>query len=600
MFGKLKNMKNFSYLFLLLFVVALPSASFSQAISDYEIEEILRLFKNYRFGNVYVYQMTDNSEVTKYFRAKEEASSGGNATGGKEAYEDLAPEIKSVIDNYYEEGVRKITQQLETQGIAAPDAKVLETAIEYVIASKNKKVSYYQAYVVTTKPEYPGAIPGSYIGMVISKKNTNRPVEIQIALKNQLTKDLVFTRSELKDTKLDPNEYGASNLYNLVDIKFKQGDMKNVSLEAKDIGTVVKWAGKEYGTTTSLVTYDTRYDISEKVLQQYKKISDGNPTNIGEMTNEVTVSPDLIRWQSYSKSYQSTYDEASQSKEIERDSLGNPIVDMTESSNNNLPDFGMELKYGVEGLYYSSFWSDRLALNAIWKNMKLGVILPTNGWASLSSDLYNQNRKFTHASSVGIGGKIDFPFYLIKMSDVFEFNFGYVFGDAREANFNPRPKTANEFLANRDAFAQNDYLLRGNAQLHYTFAMNIDEDYSLRFGLGGTFYSVESWGSGLDTSLVGNTRTNKVDYTKKDNESVGGVSGRVDFLATGNATPYGFSAMYFDETLGLSGWLQIPVIENIFALRLEANGYAVAFKSIERPWENSSIFTPMLRVIYNF
>lgn len=585
------------YSFLALLVsVAIPNISFSQAIADYEIEEILRLFKNYRFGNVYVYEMTDNSDITKYFRAKEEASTP-QAAGGKETYEALAPEIRSVVDNYYEDGVKKIAQQLETQGIAAPDAKILEVAVEYKIASMNKKVNYYQAFIVTTKPSAPGAIPSTYIGMVVAKKNSNRPQPIQDALRNQIPKDLVFTRGEMTDTKLDPNEYGANSLYNLVDLKFKQGDMKNVSLEAKDIGTVLRWSDIEYGKTNALVSYDTRYAITDKVLQQYKKISDGNPTNIGSMTNEVVISPDLIRWLSYSQSYQTTTDESTMISEVERDSLGNPIVDVYESSNNNLPDFGMELKYGTEGLYYNSFWSERLSLNAIWKNMKLGVILPTNGWSSLSSDLYNQNRKFTYSKSVGLGGKIDFPLNLIKKSDVFEFNFGYVFGDANESSFWERPRVG-DFEANPLLYqnTQKDFMLRGNAQLHYSFAMNIDEDYMLRFGLGGAFYSVETWVNNLDTT----GRTPRLGYGNSETETVGGVSGRVDFMAMGNATPYGFSAMYFDETLGLSAWLQIPVIENIFALRLEANGYAVAFKSEAREWENTSLFTPMLRIVYNF
>jgi len=597
MYQKIKTIMKFSFLAVIISVLV-PNFSFSQAIADYEIEEILRLFKNYRFGNVYVYEMSDNKDITKYFKAKEDATNVGSSSASKEVYDNLSPEIKTVINNNYEDGARKVAEQIEKQGINAPENKIIEQAIEYVVSMKNKKVNYYQAYVVTTKPPAPGAIPTSYIGMVVSKKNTNRPISIQDALKNPLPKELVFTRSELNDTKLDPNEYGASSLYNLVDIKFKQGDMKNVSLEAKDIGTVVKWAGKEYGNTSALVTYDTRYEISEKVLQQYKKISDGNPMNIGTMTNELTISPDLIRWQSYSPSYSSTTDEFTQIKEIERDSLGNPIIDAAESSNNNLPNFGMELKYGVEGMYYNSFWSERLSLNAIWKSMKLGVILPTNGWASLSKDLYNQERRFTNSSSIGLGGKIDFPFYLIKMSDVWEFNFGYVFGDANQSSLHNRPGIR-DFESNVGFYqqSQKDFLLRGNAQLHYSFAMNIDEDYSLRFGLGGSFYSVESWVNTIDST---DNRNLKLGYAKSETESVGGVSGRMDFMANNNATPYGFSMMYFDETLGLNAWLQIPVIENIFALRLEANGYAVAFKSKERDWENSSIFTPMLRVVYNF
>lgn len=598
MYSKFLKLIRFSALVLIL-SVAMPKLAFSQAIVDYEIEEVLGIFKNYRFGNVYVYAMANNAEVQKYFRAKEEASTP-QAAGGKEVYEALPDDVKSVVNNYYEEGIREITKQLDNKGVVAPDIKTLETAIEYKIASANKKVSYYKGFVVTTKPSGPGAIPSTYIGMLIAKTNNAREVSVNDALRKPIGKDYIFTRSEMTDTKLDINEYGAANFYDLVDRMFKQGGMKNVSLEAKDIGTALKWAGKEYGRTNALVKYDTRYEITDKVLQEYKKISEGNPAQIGDLTNEVIISPDLIRWQNYSKIYASTYDEETETNEIEKDEQGNPILDQYQSSNNNLPNFGMELKYGVEGLFYNSFWSERLSLNAIWKSMKLGVILPTNGWSSLSKDVYDQNRKFTTSNSIGLGGKIDFPMNLIKKSDVFEFSFGYVFGDAKESSYIPK-YSLKDFQNATDpiALAANspqDYLLRGNAQLHYTFAMNIDEDYLLRFGLGGTLYSVESWGNFLDTS----SRTSKLGYQKNKTETVGGVSGRVDFMAKGNATPYGLSAMYFDETIGISAWLQIPVIDNVFALRLEANGYAVAFKGDSRIWENSSIFTPMLRIVYNF
>ena len=66
------------------------------------------------------------------------------------------------------------------------------------------------------------------------------------------------------------------------------------------------------------------------------------------------------------------------------------------------------------------------------------------------------------------------------------------------------------------------------------------------------------------------------------------------------STPYGASVQYFDEGLGVNAWLQIPIIQNTFALRLDAKGYFKAFKDNPRAWEKKSVFIPMARFIVNF
>ena len=87
---------------------------------------------------------------------------------------------------------------------------------------------------------------------------------------------------------------------------------------------------------------------------------------------------------------------------------------------------------------------------------------------------------------------------------------------------------------------------------------------------------------------------------KDGDETVGGLSGKIEIMAKNIATPYGAAVQYFDEALMANLWLQIPVIENTLALRIDAKGYFVAFREDVHAWENSSVFTPMARVIVNF
>jgi hypothetical protein len=64
-------------------------------------------------------------------------------------------------------------------------------------------------------------------------------------------------------------------------------------------------------------------------------------------------------------------------------------------------------------------------------------------------------------------------------------------------------------------------------------------------------------------------------------------------------TPFGASIQYFDEALGTNIWLQIPIIDNTLAIRLDAKGYFVAFRDRHK-WEDYSVIMPMVRLIVNF
>jgi hypothetical protein len=298
--------------------------------------------------------------------------------------------------------------------------------------------------------------------------------------------------------------------------------------------------------------------------------------------NEVIVSPDLVSWKRYD--YFLNEDDT---------------IDSLYPTNVRLPKVGVEVKYGIEGINYPSFWSERITASALWKNVKLGLILPTNGFSSISKDAFDVQRTMTYGG-FGIAGQMDFPIAIIPESGIFHVNFGYVFGDANRSDHNP---------ANSDnllepsifdpAFQVNnynpDFLVRFNGQVHYTFGIAIDQDYQLRFGLGGTGYHMESW---RNTELTDDRQS--VVYEKVDEEFVGGISGEVEFMARNITTPWGIGMQYFDEAIYTNIWLQIPIVENAFSIRLDANGFFKAFADEPEPWEHQSVFFPMARFIFNF
>ncbi|MFP4527896.1 MAG: hypothetical protein ACLFQX_05045, partial [Candidatus Kapaibacterium sp.] len=335
---------------------------------------------------------------------------------------------------------------------------------------------------------------------------------------------------------------------------------------------------EEHGVTESLIANEA--EIRPENVQTFIRISEGQPMDYYMKKNEVILSPDLISWRRYD--YQMvTYSDG--------------FVDtLSFFTNKTLPKFGLELRYGIEDINYPSLWSERITANAVWQNVKMGIILPTNGWSQLTSDVFNIDRKFTYAG-VGISGRMDFPIMVIPESGIFHASFDYVFGDAEPADYKNRDLDPDTFVENP---FDRDYLIRYDAQLHYTFGVAIDENYMMRFGVGGTVYNVEKWYHASEINPE--TLETEVVYNMLEAETVGGISGKVEFMVKDVSTPYGASFQYFDEALYTNAWLQIPIVDNMLALRLDAKGYFTAFREDAREWENKSVFVPMARIIVTF
>ncbi|MCB0702950.1 MAG: hypothetical protein R2863_12595 [Candidatus Kapaibacterium sp.] len=556
----------------------------AQRIDD--VSSILSRFKNYRFGAVNVYKITTPDEIKEILETKRKKKNTNAGQDDEACLKNAESGIKEIVEKEILAGnsLSGINRAIIVSGRTPPDdIECIYNAMYATLVGGGEALSP-KAYLVTSRPEK-GGIPDRIIGMIYMEQEfdlANQEVREDLEF---VSTDNVFSYDRLKEFDIDPAKYGYANLYDLTYAYLIQGNFENETMAARAIGTDVRYLGKEYGVSQPLIN-DNR--VTSKDIQMYKRISQGQPERYRGKNNIMTVSPDLISWTQYEQQFERKRDGS-----IATDSMGNKILDSRRATNDYLPNFGVELKYGIEGINYPSFWSNRMTLSAIWKNVKFGLILPTEGWSSFSEDVYNQQRTMTYGG-VGVSGVLDFPFAIIPRSDVFQVQFGYVFGDAEPGNGTASVDT-DPFTFQR-SLLDNDYLMRFNTQVHYTFGISVDEDYFMRFSVGGTGYSMETWGYEISEDL----ENPKVNLEERGSEFIGGISGKLEFMTTNNTTPFGGGIQYFDESLQFNGWVQVPVVDNTFSIRLEANGYAVAFRKSARPWEMNSLLVPMARLIYVF
>ena len=535
---------------------------------------------------VNVYKITTPDEIKEILETKRKKKNTNAGQDDEACLKNAESGIKEIVEKEILAGnsLSGINRAIIVSGRTPPDdIECIYNAMYATLVGGGEALSP-KAYLVTSRPEK-GGIPDRIIGMIYMEQEfdlANQEVREDLEF---VSTDNVFSYDRLKEFDIDPAKYGYANLYDLTYAYLIQGNFENETMAARAIGTDVRYLGKEYGVSQPLIN-DNR--VTSKDIQMYKRISQGQPERYRGKNNIMTVSPDLISWTQYEQQFERKRDGS-----IATDSMGNKILDSRRATNDYLPNFGVELKYGIEGINYPSFWSNRMTLSAIWKNVKFGLILPTEGWSSFSEDVYNQQRTMTYGG-VGVSGVLDFPFAIIPRSDVFQVQFGYVFGDAEPGNGTASVDT-DPFTFQR-SLLDNDYLMRFNTQVHYTFGISVDEDYFMRFSVGGTGYSMETWGYEISEDL----ENPKVNLEERGSEFIGGISGKLEFMTTNNTTPFGGGIQYFDESLQFNGWVQVPVVDNTFSIRLEANGYAVAFRKSARPWEMNSLLVPMARLIYVF
>jgi hypothetical protein len=613
--------------FLVLGLMITSSLGVIQAQQNDEVRNILSKFKNYRFGSIYVYEIIDAEDIKQIIKEKAAAASGGvDLKEAEKAIEGLEPAVKSLIESGVknESSYDEISEELITQDYdVAPD--VLQQAFDFftkqVFGGDNTETILH-AYIIATIPTEIGDIPSDIIGMVLKENEFDiNSDDLKENLGDVSSNDDIYSYRRLLGEDLEEGKYGnldgapIRTMYDLLRSYFVQGNVTNKTMEARGIGVEgVIYSPKSLGNAEPLIDYSKLSgSIKDRDIQSYKKISGGEPVDYKGKNMEVLISGDRLRWTKYEKPY------LRKRGKIKYDSLGNPMIDMRRASNGDLPQFGLELKYGAEDVNMTSFSSERLTASAFWGLAKFGLILPTEGWTDQSMKAIEQERTLT-GGGFGVAAELDFPFAIIPRSDVFQLSFAHVFGDAVEASYKedergiPTGKiTERSFetgIGGFDSRLSSDYLLRTNAKLHYTFGMSIDKDYLLRFGIGGSFYNMETWGYGLDgvdynieKGETGRLDSDeyKVQFKKTTSQTVGGVSIRADFLAKASTTPFGATVNYFDESVYLDAFVQIPAIDNTFFIKINAKGTFRLRETENRPWESSeSFFMPMLSLIYVF
>jgi hypothetical protein len=516
---------------------------------------------------------------------------------------------KDQVQEAIDEGEVDVAGYLKTNGGGNMNNDDREYEKYYRLYTKWQDELFSRAYIVTTR--FRTGEPFEIIGLLTSG---NKEMVSKIDENIDPPKG-IFLANDLQRVG-SPDTLGiAKTLYEYLERKILQNDAENVTAEAQGIGEDATFLPQKYGTT---------YPINEDDIQQYLRITDGQPQEY-DSPNELTIGLfDLIRFRHYGKLE-------------EFDEEGNLIPDDAEGDstvkriyNKNLPLYGVELRYGMPEINYPSLWSERMTLNVMWQSNKFGIILPTNGWSSLATDVFSAQRKLTHAG-LGIYGSLDFPIKLVNQGGVFNFNGSYVFGPAAS-----NPVSTQFMFAGRNTSGQSDsasyrsldlsYLPRFHAQAHYSFAVDIDRTAFFRFKLGATMYVIQRFAE-LEQQN-GNDENGRPIYEKKNrqidqysyddlstlnrfdqlkiaamnglqgSEVVAGLSGRIEFMNRSRTVPWGASMQFFDGSISGDVWAQVPVV-NGFDLRIMAQYFQVALRD-PKPWEEQTIVQPSLQMLFNF
>lgn len=594
--------KSKSFIVVIISLLLVAPVLFAQGGRVDEIQSVLSRFKQYRFGAVNVYEIVNSQDLKDIMDAKKTAvDGGGDLSKAEELLKSIEPEMQNLIKDgvLAEKTSSAVQQDIILQGYDLPEQSIFDNIYNYYVKtlfSTGPELDL-KVYVVTNQPEKVGDLPSEIIATIMIEKPFE---EMTSDVKENLEivdPSMIYSYRMMKVEDIDRGKYGYENMYELVYSYFIQGNYTNKTMQARGIGTDIRYFAEQVGVSSPLIDYSFR-GVQDSDIQTFKRISYGEPQSYFGKDMELLVSADHIRWTKYPMYY------LEKRGKLQMDSLGNAIVDNRRANNSELPQIGFELKYGADDINMPSFTSNRLNASVLWSKVKLGVILPTSGWAGMQESLFNLDRRLTNGG-FGIVGEFDFALPIIPKSDVFRLSFGYTFGDAVAASYGSESigkaideDPTNPLNGQLLSSAQNaDYLLRYNTTLHYTFGLDIDEDYLLRFGIGGSIYTMEEW-----KQDVKRDETNfpvGAQFINNSTEAVGGISGKVDFMVRNTPTPYGASMNYFDESINLNFFVQFPVVENMLYLKLKANGIVYLRENL-RPWENGSFFMPMANIVYVF
>ncbi len=545
-------------LFLLGIIILLCSSDVVHA-QDAEIRAILRKFKNYRYSTISIFRL----EGQVFADIQELLNPMPKAPDVVTTLQTTNPALyQQIQDRVTLEGcaadIQEVLRKLrEEDGVPPGIVNRAETieAVKYAVqVMQNNCNAFKNAFVVTTRYR-----PGEPFSVIALVKTRDRSRTIARDLRSVQDADiLLFT--ELRRIAA-PSTSPSPTLYDYLANAVVQGAVENVTLEAQGIG--------DEDTEFAPPTFGNAELVQEDDVQTYLRISEGQPLQYTKPSELILSFPDLLRYTHYAIP-------AHAEEEAAAEEEGQRIY------NRHLPQLGVELRYGLEELNYPSVWSQRLTVNALWSSARLGVVLPTAGWSKLSSRLGVRSR--LTIAGWGLYGRVDFPIKLIRDGGLFHLSASYVFGDAQRSDhpiWNPQLQQ------------ESDFLIRYHVQAHYSFAVAVDKNYYFRLLLGGTLYGSETWAEQHDTAASPSPR-----FIRKGSETIGSISGGVDFMSTEVSTPYGFGFRYFDGTLLTTAWLQIPIVPS-FSLRFDGRLFTCLLRE-PRLWEQRTLFVPSVRAVLNF
>jgi hypothetical protein len=534
----------------------------------------LKSLSNYRYGDISVFRVEGQlfTDVSNLLNPPLPPDTTGAVKRLEESNFTLFDEIRKAVRRASTSD--KVSEILvEKQGFNQDEVadRDVQTVIERFLQDKEYQSSLFKsAYIVTTK--YQRGDDGANLVVVALVKTRVTPAGNTVKDLSSVNGNDIIPRYSL--TKLSPpaNSSVPGKLYDYLKSQVIQNNVTNVTLEAQGIDDPdTRFVRQVFGNSVQ---------VSEDDVQQYIKITNGIPVSyVGP--NEITLSAaDLIAYRRYAPDPTPKIVTS-----VELDSNGEETTVEREvvTYNGRLPLYGIELRYGLEDINYPSIWSERVSVNAVWSQARLGVILPTSGWSSLSTSL-GSPRTMTNAG-FGVNANVEVPIKLIAQSGVFNIAASYVFDDAVKSDHQRY-----DDIAKRNF----DHLVRFHAQLQYTFAVRIDDYNLVRMRLGGTAYQMERW---ADRDSLVDGKIKQV-FSKYDNEFIGGVSGKIEFMNTNWSTPLGASLQYFDESILINTWLQFQASPNL-GFRIDANVFTPVFRDA-RAWENDAVFMPSLRAILNF
>ncbi|GEM_PF-5351749 len=669
-------MKKTYLAFLFLFFLTISNARAIEEISienSEEVKSILSDLKNYRFGNITLYQIKNTKEIEPLFKKVDSTEAAGIMNP---KCPDLIKQIESTLspadwDNIKSE-VAKISKKaavdpneinnlnqyiVNTLSLSAFSAETVTCMIGTYGREDKTNLTKFLGYLVTERINKQGKVDNiiGFLGVTIPKSSEAIPSQVL----SGLTPSNIYTQRDLlkMDLAANPN-FNTKNMYNVLKNYIAQKNVEDITRFALGADNSIRLSPIEKGVTTTLLA--DKFEVTDKDVQLYKRISNGEPKGYKEKTSEITIGSDIIRYVQYKTPVQkpfelnqdqfkipldallklveesngvydsvmienvadSKYLKKIQDKNKDKGRIGFALIqdfkDFVEntttnykiyknslySSNDFLPDYGVELLYGQNDFILPNFASNRLTLNVILGELKLGLILPADilgmNYKSLgfTKDLFSSNLRFANPG-VGINGKVDINIPLIPKTEVFELSGGVQLANPTAVNYNDlNLNDAQIFVASEN---NAEYNIRGNLQLHYTFGFSIDNNYLFRFGIGGAYYDLDKWNFKVVRDTIDGTEESKVDYYFDKSYSFGGVSAKIDFMSKAGKTPYGFNLQYLGGLILPKIWLQANISDDV-NVKFETQGLLSPFKSSSdsEKWIPSNLFSGSIRFTYIF